>query len=115
MKRYTNEQTLKAIKYIVENIEALNKALDDALRVKKRERLEIIKLLRNLEKTVAPGMQPSELISRKDVDWLINRVEELEKQNKRYREALSIISANLPLDGREHYVDIARQALEDEE
>ena len=36
-------------------------------------------------------------------------------QNKRYREALSIISANLPLDEREHYVDIARQALEGEE
>jgi DNA-binding ferritin-like protein len=42
------------------------------------ERLEIIKFLRNSEKTVAPGMQPSDLISRKDVDWLINRVEELE-------------------------------------
>ena len=34
MKRYTNEQTLKAIKYIVENIEAIDDALDDALRVK---------------------------------------------------------------------------------
>jgi hypothetical protein len=44
------------------------------------ERLEIIKFLRNSEKTVAPGMQPSELISRKDVDWLINRVEELEQE-----------------------------------
>jgi len=42
-----------------------------------KERLEIIKFLRNSEKTVAPGMQPSELISRKDVDWLVNRVEEL--------------------------------------
>ena len=38
-----------------------------------------------------------------------------EEQLKRYREALSIISANLPLDGREHYVDIARKALEGEE
>ena len=56
-----------------------------------RERLEIIKFLRNSEKTVAPGMQPSELISRKDVDWLINRVEELEKQIKRYRKALEEI------------------------
>jgi hypothetical protein len=45
-----------------------------------KERLEIIKFLRNSEKTVAPGMQPSELISRKDVDWLINRVEELEQE-----------------------------------
>src|SRR5690606_37187721 len=42
-------------------------------------------------------------------------VPKLEQQNKRYREALSIISANLPLDGKEHYVDIARQALEGEE
>lgn len=42
------------------------------------------------------------------------KMDELEQQNKRYREALSIISANLPLDEREHYVDIARQALEDE-
>ena len=40
---------------------------------------------------------------------------ELNQQNKRYREALSIISANLPLDGREHYVDIARKALEGDE
>lgn len=69
------------------------------------ERLEIIKFLRNSEKTVAPGMQPSELISRKDVDWLINRVEELinrveeleqvigelEQQNKRYRKYLELI------------------------
>ena len=47
-------------------------------------------------------------------DVFANSVLELEQQNKRYREALSIISANLPLDGREHYVDIARQALEGE-
>ena len=45
-------------------------------------------------------------------DVFANSVLELEKQNKRYREALSIISANLPLDEKEHYVDIARQALE---
>src|SRR5690606_28019570 len=62
------------------------------------ERLEIIKFVRESEKTVAPGMQPSELISRKDVDWLINRVEELElevndwrdeaiKWNKRFEES----------------------------
>jgi hypothetical protein len=49
------------------------------------ERLEIIKFLRNSEKTVAPGMQPSELISRKDVDWLINRVEELELEVSDWR------------------------------
>jgi hypothetical protein len=50
-----------------------------------KERLEIIKFLRNSEKTVAPGMQPSELISRKDVDWLINRVEELELEVSDWR------------------------------
>lgn len=53
------------------------------------ERLEIIKFLRNSEKTVAPGMQPSELISRKDVDWLINRVEELEKQKNERTQLLN--------------------------
>lgn len=42
------------------------------------------------------------------------KMDELEKQNKRYREALIIISANLPLDGKEDYVYIARQALKDE-
>jgi CCR4-NOT transcriptional regulation complex NOT5 subunit len=52
------------------------------------ERLEIIKFLRNSEKMVAPGMQPSELISRKDVDWLINRVEELEEREKLYKEVI---------------------------
>lgn len=39
-------------------------------------------------------------------------VPKLEQQIKCYREALSIISANLPLDGKEDYVYIARQALE---
>lgn len=52
------------------------------------------------------------------IEWITEqaeRVQELEEENKRYREALSIISANLPLDGREHYVDIARKTLEGEE
>ena len=39
-------------------------------------------------------------------------IPKLEQQIKCYREALSIISANLPLDGKEDYVYIARQALE---
>lgn len=63
-------------------------------------------------------------------DWLIEqaeRVQELEREQlknddytwgllmeiKRYREVLSIISANLPLDSREHYVSIARKSLEE--
>ena len=120
MKRYTNEQMVEAVRYIVENIEALNKALDDALRAKRKERLEIIKFLRESEKVVAPGMQPSELISRKDVDWLINSVEDLEKQNERYREALEAIAY---FDDKEEgetttRIDakyIARKALEGEE
>jgi len=33
MKQYTNAQIVKAVKYIVENLEMLNNALDDALRV----------------------------------------------------------------------------------
>ena len=37
MERYTNEQTARVVKYIIENIEALNDALDDALRVKEIE------------------------------------------------------------------------------
>ena len=68
------------------------------------------------------------------VDWLVEqaeRVQELESDSynahlerlldrkeqeiKRYREALIIISANLPLDGKEDYVYIARKALEGEE
>lgn len=49
------------------------------------ERLEIIKFLRNSEKTVAPGMQPSELISRKDVDWLIKQAEKREYWMKQHR------------------------------
>lgn len=85
-----------------------------------KERLEIIKFLRNSEKMVAPGMQPSELISRKDVDWLINRVEKLEEerdewkdtaqyyymtnqelreQNKRYRKAINYIIEKVMLFG----------------
>src|SRR5690606_34464455 len=56
-----------------------------------KERLEIIKFLRNSEKTVAPGMQPSELISRKDVDWLINRVEELEEENEQLEDDLNVM------------------------
>src|SRR5690606_30083187 len=59
------------------------------------ERLEIIKFLRNSEKTVVPGMQPSELISRKDVDWLIQqaeRVEELEKINKKLIESTTVVA-----------------------
>jgi hypothetical protein len=101
------------------------------------ERLEIIKFLRNSEKTVAPGMQPSELISRKDVEWLINRVEELEQelelekstnkdfeahllkqvesakvQNERYKQALETITISpIPLE-IDDAVNIARQALE---
>ena len=50
------------------------------------ERLEIIKFLRNSEKTVAPGMQPSELISRKDVDWLIQQAERVEELKNRCTE-----------------------------
>jgi hypothetical protein len=87
------------------------------------ERLEIIKFLRKSEKTVAPGMQPSELISRKDVDWLIQQAERVEKleeerdewkdtaqsyymtnqelreQNKRYRKAINNIIEKVMLFG----------------
>ena len=100
------------------------------------ERLEIIKFLRKSEKTVSPGMQPSELISRKDVDWLIQqaeRVQELEqvigdlyenvaafetlwleekRKNQRYKQALENITiSSIPLE-IDDAVNIARQALE---
>lgn len=102
-----------------------------------KERLEIIKFLRNSEKTVTPGMQPSELISRKDVDWLINRVEELEEtiadyayeigkrkralnkktgQNKRYRESIEVAIHNMKTSsdnlGVKYALKILEQALE---
>jgi hypothetical protein len=110
-----------------------------------KERLEIIKFLRNSEKTVAPGMQPSELISRKDVDWLINRVEELEqiigdldenvaafetlwleekRKNQRYKQALEFYAdeENYCVRFEDDYEPIlqdngktARQALEGDE
>ena len=99
-----------------------------------KERLE--KIEKNLD-PLGYGMG-GHLISVNDIYWLVKyakeqaeRVQELESNSynahlerlldrkeqeiERYREALSIISANLPLDGREHYVDIARQALEGEE
>ena len=74
------------------------------------ERLEIIKFLRNSEKTVAPGMQPSELISRKDVDWLINRVEELEEENDELAERVHKLALDWSelVDERNRY----KQALE---
>jgi len=88
-----------------------------------KERLEIIKFLRESEKTVALGMQPSELISRKDIDWLIQQAERVEKleeerdewkdtakyyymtnqdlreQNKRYRKAINYIIEKVMLFG----------------
>ena len=75
-----------------------------------KERLEIIKFLRNSEKTVAPGMQPSELISRKDVDWLINRVEELEEENDELAERVHKLALDWSelVDERNRY----KQALE---
>ena len=96
-----------------------------------KERLESLK--RNREWTEATGGK-FYTVDSDDYKWLIKqaeRVQELESDSynahlerlldrkeqeiERYREALSIISANLPLDGKEHYVDIARQALEGEE
>ena len=87
-----------------------------------KERLEEIKeLVKKIESILYDKWRQQELTNLIEslyyadhINWLINRVEELEQQNKRYREALSIISANLPLDGKEDYVYIARQALEDE-
>ena len=100
-----------------------------------KERLEDIK--RNIVGIfdMESGRIESVDIRKEDYEWLIEQADRgveydrylislednkhyvtgLEQQNKRYREALSIISANLPLDEREHYVDIARQALEGEE
>ena|SRR5690606_2641411 len=61
MKRYTNEQIAKAVKYIIENVETLNSALY---------------IIEN-----------AEMLNNALDDAL--RVKEIEQQNKRYREALT--------------------------
>jgi len=78
-----------------------------------KERLEEIEFKRACERRVAPGMGKSNHIDNNDIDWLVERVQELEtykksmeelyrhmreekkalqQQNKRYRETINIMS-----------------------
>src|SRR5690625_152199 len=123
-----NTQYLLEIIEQAERVEELETTVDfyqSALRDADRRVQELEKRIKELEyaskynrklnEFLLKRKLPPNTLGRHVVEVVMDYVEELEQQNKRYREALSIISANLPLDERKHYVYIARKALEGEE
>ena len=76
MKRYTNAQIAKVVRYIIENVETLNNALDDALRVTEieqqnkryREALERIARINIEQGTVTISEVQAVLLARKALE-----------------------------------------------